>query len=203
MAPSFPQGLYLTLSGGASLGALYGLHPASPNRDTSFFGLNCQRFICKKPYSSLTQREDACCRITLCSQTAAFLSCVVFFGGKETPLCHLCLRGGLLLQVPPWPIQKDFVFVTAHCTCVYAFEGTISLWKKKKLQDFCYSGEGFCSAQDLSGRLIFAQLCAGLCANQYSTSQLVRANTQEPDLPSRRGFIPVLWASSFDMGGRE
>lgn len=41
----------------------------------------------------------------------------------------------------------------------------------------------------LSGGLIFAQLCAGLCANEYNTAE----QTPEPNLPSRRGFVPVLW----------
>lgn len=128
----------------------------------------------------------------------------MFFSGGRKLLCVISVSEEDFCSKSPLGQFRSNLFLLLHIVhaCMHLKE-QFHYGKKKKLQDFCYSGEGFCSAQDLSGRLIFAQLCAGLCANQYSTSQLVRANTQEPDLPSRRGFILVLWASSFDMGGRE
>lgn len=74
------------------------------------------------------------------------------------------------------------------------FKGTV-LPLRKNLQN-CYSGEGFCSAQDLSGRLIFAQLCA-VCVPMNTAYQSKHAEAWSSQ---QKSFIPVLLAPSSDNG---
>lgn len=53
---------------------------------------------------------------------------------------------------------KSNFFITAYC--IYFFFLKEQFCHRRKNLQNCYSREVFCSAQDLSGRLIFAQLCA-------------------------------------------
>lgn len=76
---------------------------------------------------------------------------------------------------------------------MHFYDGTVSPWGRgEEGGSHCNAvilEEVFVVLRILSGGLLFAQLCAGLCANEYSAAE----QTPEPNLPSRRGFVPVLW----------